>query len=104
MPIFLPEILPAVEVGWRFDPMFWGKGLATEAANAALREAFETLHLQQVVSVPQAGNARSSNVCQRLGMRLSRTVTIPANDRRGALEGLLYEMSRGEWVERPALL
>lgn len=30
VPMFLPEILPAVEVGWRFDPAFWGQGLASE--------------------------------------------------------------------------
>jgi len=24
VPMFLPEILPAVEVGWRFDPDHWG--------------------------------------------------------------------------------
>jgi RimJ/RimL family protein N-acetyltransferase len=30
VPTFLPEVLPAVEVGWRIDPDQWGQGLAPE--------------------------------------------------------------------------
>ncbi|MGH9259300.1 MAG: GNAT family N-acetyltransferase, partial [Acidimicrobiales bacterium] len=30
VPRFLPEILPAVEVGWRFDPAVRGRGYASE--------------------------------------------------------------------------
>ena len=100
VPMFLPEILPAVEVGWRFDPSWWGQGLATEAALAALREGFETLELEEITSVPQAENARSGRVCERLGMRLSRNVAIPANDARGELTGQLYVMTRAEWDAR----
>ena len=62
VPTFLPEILPAVEVGWRFDPGYWGQGFATEGARAALREAFETLRLDEVTSVLQADNAPSACV------------------------------------------
>ncbi|MBK6705069.1 MAG: GNAT family N-acetyltransferase [Caulobacteraceae bacterium] len=70
VPHFLPEILPAVEVGWRFDPDIWGRGYATEGAAAALDEAFNTLGLDAVCSAPQSINPPSSRVCDRLGMRL----------------------------------
>jgi RimJ/RimL family protein N-acetyltransferase len=30
--LFLPEILPAVEIGWRLRRAHWGQGYATEAA------------------------------------------------------------------------
>lgn len=36
-PAFLPEVLPAVEIGWRLGREFWGRGYATEAARMALR-------------------------------------------------------------------
>lgn len=99
VPTFLPEILPAVEIGWRFDPDYWGMGLASEGERAALAEGFTTLGLDEITSVPQSGNPRSSHVCERIGMHLDRVVTIPANDRRGKLEALLYRMSRTEWQE-----
>jgi RimJ/RimL family protein N-acetyltransferase len=77
VPTFLPEILPAVEVGWRFSPLVWGRGYATEGATAALDQAFSTLQLDRVCSVPQADNPPSARVGERLGMTLSREVKIP---------------------------
>ena len=37
VPQFLPEVMPAVEIGWRLGRAFWRRGLTTEAAAAALR-------------------------------------------------------------------
>jgi RimJ/RimL family protein N-acetyltransferase len=97
VPMFLPQILPAVEVGWRFDSAVWGRGFASEGARAALAEGFDTLGLEEICSVPQADNPASSRVCDRIGMRFEREVTIPANTRRGELTALLYKMTRAEW-------
>ena len=97
VPTFLPEILPAVEVGWRFDPDVWGNGYATEAARAALAQAFTTLGLPTVCSVPQAENTASVRVAERIGMHQERIATIPANDRRGELLGALFWLTADEW-------
>jgi RimJ/RimL family protein N-acetyltransferase len=101
VPTFLPEIMPAVEVGWRFAPAAWGKGYATEGATAALDCGFQTLGLERICSVPQSDNPRSARVAERLGMELVREVTIAANERRGEVIGLLYEISRDSWNARP---
>jgi RimJ/RimL family protein N-acetyltransferase len=98
VPMFLPEVLPAVEVGWRFSPEGWGRGYATEGAAAALDQAFSILGLERVCSVPQAGNPPSARVAERLGMTLRRQVTIPATDQRGEIAGLLYEIEREDWL------
>lgn len=98
VPTFLPEILPAVEVGWRFMPATWGKGYATEGATAALDEAFTALGLDRVCSLPQADNPRSGRVAQRLGMRLIREVSVAANESRGAVTAVLYEIDAGDWL------
>jgi len=97
IPTFLPEILPAVEVGWRFAPSSWGNGYATEGATAALDQAFSTLGLSSVCSLPQTDNPRSLHVAERLSMRLVREVRVPANDQRGDVMASHYEISRSEW-------
>jgi RimJ/RimL family protein N-acetyltransferase len=103
VPHFLPEILPAVEVGWRFDPDVWGRGYATEGASAALDEAFTTLGLQAVCSAPQTVNPPSSRVCDRLGMRFERIVTAAATIKRGAVDANLYWITKEEWARRKAV-
>lgn len=99
VPTFLPEVLPAVEVGWRLDPAVWGRGYATAGATAALDEAFTTLDLPEVCSICQSDNLASVRVAERVGMRLDRPVVIPANDRRGVLDAKLFVMTGGEWRE-----
>lgn len=102
VPYFLPEILPAVEVGWRFDPEVWGQGYANEGATAALDESFGTLGLAEVCSLPQTDNVASVRVAQRLGMRLEREVVIPANEQRGSVTAALFNITADEWRARRA--
>lgn len=103
VPYFLPDILPAVEVGWRFDPEAWGQGYATEGAGKALTEAFSTLGLERVCSAPQTENPASWRVCERLGMTRERNAIAPATEKRGAVEVALYWISRDEWMNRQAM-
>lgn len=97
VPTFLPAILPAVEVGWRLDPDVWGRGYATEAAAAALDQGFDTLGLDEIVSIPQVDNPASVKVAERLGMRHLRDAVIPANDQRGEVTGAIFTISALEW-------
>jgi len=59
---------PAVDIGWRLLPSAWGKGYATEGAKACLEFAFQTLNLDEVVSVCTTTNIGSEKVMQRIGM------------------------------------
>jgi RimJ/RimL family protein N-acetyltransferase len=67
-PSFLPELLPAVEVGWRLRRSAWGHGYATEAARAAVAFGFREARLREVLAVVDPGNVRSLRVCAKLGM------------------------------------
>jgi ribosomal-protein-alanine N-acetyltransferase len=65
---------PEVEVLYGIDSLQWGFGLATEAAAAVLRYAFETLALERVFAGADAPNAASFRVMEKLGMRFLRRV------------------------------
>lgn len=67
-PQFESHFTPCVEVGWRLARDFWGHGYATEGARAALAFAFDSLHLDEVVSFTVPANIRSRRVMDRLGM------------------------------------
>jgi RimJ/RimL family protein N-acetyltransferase len=60
---------PAVEVGWRLHPSYWGFGYASEAAAASLSYCFETGGLEEIVAFTAAVNVRSQAVMKRIGMR-----------------------------------
>lgn len=78
-PEFLPEVMPAVEVGFRLARPHWGQGYATEGARACLGQAFGPLGLDRVVSIRHADNIASGRVVEKLGMRLDRTTTHPVS-------------------------
>jgi RimJ/RimL family protein N-acetyltransferase len=74
IPADVPDVMPAVEIGWRFGRAFWGRGLATEAAAAALEFA-ATAGLDRIVAVHVVGNDASARVMRKLGMRFDRETT-----------------------------
>jgi RimJ/RimL family protein N-acetyltransferase len=81
VPEFLPEVMPAVEIGWRLGRPFWRCGLATEAARAALRFGLIDRGLQRIVSIAQVGNNASERIMDKLGMQLERETIDPTCDR-----------------------
>ncbi|WP_033353013.1 GNAT family N-acetyltransferase [Nocardiopsis xinjiangensis] len=82
VPDFMPELLPAVEVGWRLGRSYWGQGLATEAAAAAVRFGFEDRGLDRIVSIAQTGNGASERIITKLGMHPVRETVDPSCGRR----------------------
>lgn len=65
---FEAAFTPAVEVGWRLAVPAWGKGYATEAAEAALAHGFERAGLDEIVSMTTVTNEPSQAVMRRIGM------------------------------------
>ena len=68
IPTWLPQVLPAVEVGWRLHPDHWGRGLATEGGAASLRYGFEKLGLDRIIAIAMPDNVASLRVMAKLGM------------------------------------
>ncbi|MBL4785608.1 MAG: GNAT family N-acetyltransferase [Cohaesibacteraceae bacterium] len=77
LPDFLPEVLPSVEIGWRFSKPSWGKGYASEAAIAALSFGINELGITDIVSIYQIGNGASARIMQKLGMVFDRKTIDP---------------------------
>jgi RimJ/RimL family protein N-acetyltransferase len=72
VPAFNAFFTPCVEILWRLQPHFWGRGLASEAGAAVLKMAFQTLRMPEVVAFAVAENKRSIRVMERLGMEWDR--------------------------------
>jgi RimJ/RimL family protein N-acetyltransferase len=99
IPTFLPELMPAVEIGWRLGRPYWGQGFATEAARAALRFAFADRGLDRIVSIHQIGNDASERVMRKLGMRLDHETIDPSCDR----PTRIYAITRDEYDHAAAI-
>ncbi len=82
VPTFLPEIMPAVEIGWRLGQAHWGRGFATEAARAVVAHTRAELGLRRLVSIHVVGNEASARVMVKLGMSLERETVQPDTGRR----------------------
>ena len=81
VPTFLPEVLPAVEIGWRLARAQWGRGYAGEAGRDVLSFAFDDLALDRVIGIHQVGNHASERLLQTLGMRRERETMDPSCQR-----------------------
>jgi RimJ/RimL family protein N-acetyltransferase len=60
---------PHFEIGWRLVRGAWGKGYATEAAGAALEDAFDRVRLTEIFSYTAPDNRRSQRVMERLRLQ-----------------------------------
>jgi RimJ/RimL family protein N-acetyltransferase len=93
VPHFLPEILPAVEVGWRLGSRFRGRGFATEGATAAVDYGFDVVGLDRLVSIFEPANVASGRVMEKLGFVVERDTVHP---RDGSVLRVT-EMTRARW-------
>jgi RimJ/RimL family protein N-acetyltransferase len=98
VPVALPELLPAVTIGWRFSPTSWGKGYATEAATALLDQAFTPMGLDRVGCVTNAGNRRSVALAERLDMNVITETMVRSDDGTSMVRALLFEVTRNHWL------
>jgi ribosomal-protein-alanine N-acetyltransferase len=69
----LPE-LDAVDVGYRFLPEYWGRGIATEACAASLQFGFDIIGLEEILALVLPQNRASLRVLEKGGMRPDGTV------------------------------
>ncbi len=67
-PTWFPELMPTTEIGWFIARDYWGQGLATEGATAAVRFAFGQLGIEHLIGIYNAQNLASGRVMEKIGM------------------------------------
>lgn len=75
---------PEADLGYELAPAWWGRGIATEAAEAMLRFGFETQRLDRIHAHCVLDNEGSARVLEKIGLRR---------------EGILreHEQFKGRW-------
>lgn len=92
--LWCPEGWPGVEVGWAVRTELWQRGYATEAGKAAVQWAFDTLGVDEVISLTLPHNAASRRVMEKVGLRYDRTQPVAGH------EQVIYVVKRDEWNSR----
>jgi RimJ/RimL family protein N-acetyltransferase len=71
------EGLDEIELVYVISRSRWGRGYATEVAQALKQHAFEVLDLKRIVALIDPKNAGSRRVAEKVGMLLDRQVIRP---------------------------
>lgn len=94
-----PEGWPGTEIGWALVRDAWGKGYATEGAEAATDWAFEHLGWTDVIHSIAPANVASQQVAKRLGSRNLGPGQLPPPFHESVID--LWGQSRHDWRTRP---
>ena len=90
--------VPSIELGYFLVQASTGKGFATEAAQAALRYAFEQLGVSRVDLQARADNEASQRVAGRCGFHLEGRQRLRHRKKNGeVVDRLWYGLLRSEW-------
>jgi RimJ/RimL family protein N-acetyltransferase len=81
---------PHADIGWRLVRSVWGRGYATEAARASLRDVFERALLKEVLAYTSADNVRSRAVIQRLNMQRAASLDYSEPLGAGMWQGMVW--------------
>ncbi|MGK0385641.1 MAG: ribosomal-protein-alanine N-acetyltransferase [Patiriisocius sp.] len=91
---FLKDI-HQTDLGYRFLPQYWGKGIATESSKAILEYAFTTLKLAEIIAHVLPENPASAKVLEKLAFQKTAFKPYP-----GETENLHWFALTNETYER----
>jgi RimJ/RimL family protein N-acetyltransferase len=99
VPNFNAYFTPSVEIGWRIAAEYWNKGYATEGARAVLKQAFNILGLQEIVSFTTLPNLRSVRVMEKIGMHRDGEFDHPGlPEDHPFRRHVVYRLTRADWA------
>tara|TARA_R110000787_G_scaffold41071_16_gene101658 strand:+ start:10578 stop:11129 length:552 start_codon:yes stop_codon:yes gene_type:complete len=77
---YLPETGGESDLGYRFLPEYWGKGIATESSRMSLKLGFEKLKLKKIIGFTEIENSASTNVLQKMGFQITKIDFYPGEE------------------------
>jgi RimJ/RimL family protein N-acetyltransferase len=90
-----------IELGYRLRRSEWGKHYATEGSRGLIRKGFTEFGIEVVVADTLAGNARSLQVMEALGMHREGEFVLDADEFPNWDEhqrrGVKYRLTKSEW-------
>ena len=95
-----PEGWPGLEIGWTLGKAAWGKGYATEAADAAIRYAFLTQPVDRLISCIDPENTPWQKVALRVGETQGERTALRVAGKDYPVD--IWAITRGEWQRRIA--
>jgi RimJ/RimL family protein N-acetyltransferase len=81
------------DIGYRFLPKYWGKGIATEASLPFIFYGFNVLKLPKIVGVAFTENIASCKVLENLGLQLKKQGNLFDD----GIDCKWYELEREEY-------
>jgi len=78
------------DIGFRFFEEEWGKGYATESAQACLKVGFETFQLKEIVGRAMKANRASIRVLEKVGLHYVEDIVLDQQ------EAVLYKTVKKE--------
>jgi len=89
---YLPEAGGESDLGYRFLPEYWGKGIATESSKMSLKFGFEKLKLKKIIGFTEIENSASTNVLLKMGFKITKTDFYPGEENEAGKEPV-------QWLE-----
>jgi len=91
---YLPEISDA-DLGYRFMPEYWGKGIATESSKMSLKYGFGELELNPILGFAEPENVASTAVLKKLGFEMTKIAPYPGEEDSKDIEW--YELTKEKY-------
>ena len=83
------------DIGYVLSKKLWGRGIATEAAQAVIRFLFEEVGFERITALHHYKNQASGRVMQKLSMEYIRTIPDQYKDNRGnPCPVIMYEIRK----------
>ena len=90
----------STEIGYSLSREFWNRGIMTEALQAVIRMAFDTLKLHRVEAQHDTANPASGRVMLKCGMLHEGTLRGRIYNKGQYIDVDIYAILREDWMKR----